>query len=195
MQVSQFVLCVLTSAVLLSIACDRTSGSEYVTGRSSEGYQVRLSGALDSAPKAVFVSEVVRGELINSRSGKRFELFRADLLDLTFRDVYPTEEWISARILRFGTPRKGTQARRGVLLLNDSINVTSLLRVECGDMFLAFDLPQGGKANVECPVTDWVAVSAEFANGESIRERVFSISATEEPISIRLSAKSAKLER
>jgi len=180
---------VLPLFLVLTVAsggCDRISASTYVTEPSSAGYQVRLRGELHDTPDVEFVSYVVRAELMGRAWDQAFEIFRTDKRDLAFRQEYPTESWIDPTVLRFGPGVGRGRPQREVKVLNRSNATLSHLLMNCGDMFLLFDVADDKTFSLDCRVSDWISASGSFEGGRLLPERVLRIPAATDTVIVRV---------
>lgn len=171
----------------MSIACDRTSTSSYLTSPSPAGYQVRLQGDLHGLPRALFVSNVVMAERVGPGEPESFEVFRADQRDVSFRDLYPVEEWISWTVLRFGPAKGRGKPNRLLHVANRSGHKIDRLIIRCEDMFLVFDLDSNANVRVPCRVTDWLSLAGSLEDGSDLEETVLSIPSTSDDQTVSIS--------
>lgn len=160
---------ILAVILVLSLsACDTIADRTYVTQRSPTGYQVRLRGDLTGKPNREFISNVVLVELTAPIRRPALELHRADKRDFAFRSEYPSESWLQGNILRFESNYgKGLESAR-VQVWNNSKQALEILRINCGDLFLLFDLSAGDQLSFHSPVSLSVEALGRFANGQSV---------------------------
>jgi hypothetical protein len=154
--------------VLFVSACETIADSTYLTERSVSGYQVRLRGDLAGKPNREFTSNVVLFELLAPVHRRPLELYRADKRDFAFRSQYPSETWLEENILRFESNYgKGLNSVR-VGVWNDSKQPVEALRINCGDLFLLFDLSAGARLSFRSPASLFVEALGRFADGRSV---------------------------
>jgi len=156
---------------LFVCACDIIADSTYLTDRSPTGYQVRLRGDLSGKPKREFTSNVVLFELMGPVHRPALELHRADKRDFAFRSEYPSESWVQGNVLRFESNygRELKSVRVGVW--NDSKESLETFRLNCGDLFLLFDVPVGARLGFDSPVSLFVEARGRLADGRSVAQQ------------------------
>jgi len=154
--------------VVALVGCETVSPQIYLTAKSDAGYQVRLRGDLDQNPRGMFRENIVLFELVSPTATSPQELHRSDHLDSPLRGEYPSEKWIQPNILRFESYFGKGLPLRTVNVRNSTGRSIAALKIQAGDLFLAFDVPRNGHLFFQAPASIFLAVSGQFADGAPI---------------------------
>jgi hypothetical protein len=160
-------------ATTLLIACERT-GPTVHSFVSPSGNEVRLLGDLSSHPSVPFVENTVFIEVPGAPKKSLPRIYRADWFDDSFRDAYPSNEWLSDRVLRFNWAGGKTFARYPLLVRNTSDRQISVLLIGTGDSFVILELDPEIDLRIDVPYKANTYVSGLFADGSLLSEQVFS---------------------
>jgi hypothetical protein len=164
-------LSVLASTLL--IACERT-GPTVHSFVSPSGNEVRLLGDLSSPPSVPFVENTVFIEVPAAPKKSLPTYYRADWFDDSFRDAYPSNEWLSDRVLRFNWAQAKTFARYPVVVRNTSDRQLSVLLIDTADRFVILELVPEIDLRIDVPYKASTYVSGLFADGSLLKQQVFS---------------------
>ena len=171
----------LTAGLALTLivgACERSGGVAIALKSPRDTYDVKLIGRL-SAPSIPIAEHRVR--LTATRGNvpvvEGFEVHFADWFDGGFEDDYGRPDWPLENALRF--PSTSTQAKAdadSVLVENKSRRVVPFLKVECGDLFLLFELQPGSLTSFTAtPQTaagmerSWIDAEGEWQRGARMK--------------------------
>jgi hypothetical protein len=163
--------------VVCVTSCDAASDDVAVTLTSPGGRQLQLLGDLDARPAMVGVGTVVRVRLVGETAIPPVPLFTTDRLENTFREQYPTEEWLNHRTLRFRSTAR--ERERRVLVANRGQKEVRLFRLRGIDLVLILDLEPDASVEFDIPKgTDAFGVHAVFPDGTSLGPSVIGAGGT-----------------
>lgn len=112
-----------------------------------------MRGELRQVPRALFTSYVVQAQ-VEGVDLTPFDLYTADRTDLSFRQRYPKEEWVTPSLMRFGRDYSRNLTRSRVRVINRSAQSAKMIRFDHLDLVLAFDVAPNSEVAFDIVVAD-----------------------------------------
>jgi hypothetical protein len=158
------------------VACQRASPTVYSVV-SPSGNEVRLIGDLNSRPSVPFVENTISLEVPGAPNASLPSLpnyYVADWMDDSFRDAFPTDEWLSGGVLRFNWAQGKAFPRYPLIVMNASELRLSVLLIGAGDRFVILKVDPKSNLRFDVPDNVEIHVSGLFVDGSLLRRQVFS---------------------
>jgi hypothetical protein len=145
---------VVLALAMTGMSCSWMSGLNFnIDTTSPQGtYRVVVEGRADPPEAFATVQQVsvkaLKGDDILLADSK----FYREQMDHLFTHEHPVHEWLSDSVLRFGKKGSPSAPKERLVIFNNTSEHINALKAEysiLSDKFLAFDLPPGGKVELE----------------------------------------------
>ena len=153
--------------------CETTSPAVYQTV-SPTGNVVRLIGDLHATPSWPFNENTVSIDVPRTATRALPRYYAADFLDDSFRQAFPSDQWLSGNVLRFNWAEGKSFRRWPLIIRNNSERQVPLLLIGAGDEFVILKFDRGAQLALDVPENAGIYISGLLPDCALLERQTFS---------------------